>query len=220
MDDPRFSRINWSRLLQWLTSCAAKWFLEEDICGRDDVLPATGKSPTDLVFDTVTDFIEGKIKFRAKSAETYEKDLFNLLRTVMRHDFLDLIKSGDYERTDVIDALRSDDNGPTNPAGPVLEELHDSSGCDGFYSLESAVVARRVLPIISDDPELKEFVEAVLCLGCWKREDVASALDITPQEVTNRKRRLEVRLASWYRSIQANRKWASTHEEKERRQTI
>ncbi len=206
MDDPRFSRINWSRLLQRLTACAAKWFLEEDICGRDDVLPATGKSPTDLVFDTVTDFIESKIKFRAKSAETYEKDLFNLLRTVMRHDFLDLIKSGDYDRTDVIDALRSDDNGPTGPAGPVLEELHDSSGCDGFYSLESAVVARRVLPIISDDPELKEFVEAVLCLGCWKREDVASALGITPQEVTNRKRRLEVRLASWRRSIQASRK--------------
>ena len=220
MDDPRFSRINWSRLLQRLTSCAAKWFLEEGICGRDDMLPATGKSPKDLVFDTVTDFIDGKIKFRAKSAESYEKDLFHLLRTAMRHDFLDLIKSGDYDRTDVIDAVRGDDGEPFGYVSPVLEELHDSAGCDGFYSLESAVIARRVLPIINDDPELKEFVEAVLCLGCWKREDVASALDITPQEVTNRKRRLDVRLASWYRSIQASRKWASTHEEKERRQSI
>jgi hypothetical protein len=218
MDDPRFSRINWDRLLKRLIACAAKWFLEEGVSGRDDMLPATGKSPKDLAFDATTKFIEGRITFRARSAETYEKDLFNLLRMVMRHDFLDLIKPNRaYDKTNVIDAIRSDEGEQT---GIVLEEIQDSSGSDGFYSLEAAAIARKVLPLVSDDPELKEFVEAVLCLGCWKREDIAAALDITPQEVTLRKERLRTRLASWYRSVQASRKWASTHEEKEHRPSI
>lgn len=197
------------KLLVPLTACAAKWFLAEGILGRDDILPATGTSPKEFAFDTILKFIEEGMKFRPKSPETYEKDLFNFLRKVMWHDFLDLIKRHEYDRTDVIDAVKAvEDEQP----GPVMGELPDASAGDGFYSLEAAAIARKVLPLVEDDPELKEFIEAVLCFGCWKREDVAEILGITPQEVTYRKNRLRVRLASWYRSVQASRKWASTHE--------
>jgi DNA-directed RNA polymerase specialized sigma24 family protein len=216
MADPHYSRIDWNRLLKLLpplTACAARWFLEEGILGRDDLLPATGTSPKEFAFDTILKFAEGGLKFRPKSPETYERDLFSFLRTVMRHDFLDLIKSHEYDRTDVIDAVKAvEDEQP----GPVLEELPDASAGDGFYSLEAAAIARKVLPLVEDDPELKEFVEAVLCFGRWKREDIAEILGITPQEVTYRKNRLRVKLASWYRSVQASRKWASTHEKEGR----
>lgn len=206
------SRIDWNRLLKLLkplASCAARWFLEESILGRDDVLPATGLSPKEFAFDTLIKFIEGGMKFRAKSPETYDRDLFSFLKTAMRHDFLDLIKSHEYDRTDVIDAVRAFGDEQTVP---VMEELPDALAEDGFYSLEAAMIARRVLPLVEDDPELKEFVEAVLCLGCYKREDIAEVLSITPQEVTYRKNRLRVKLASWYRRVQASRKWTSNYE--------
>ncbi|MDT5272785.1 MAG: hypothetical protein QOH49_4971 [Acidobacteriota bacterium] len=206
MTNPHHSRTDWPRLLKLLkplTACAAAWFLTEGIVGRDDILPATGTSPKEFAFDTVLKFADGGLKFRPKSAETYDKDLFNFLRAVMWHDFLDLLKSHGYDKTDVIDAVRA--AGDERPC-EVLEEFPDAAAGDGFHSIEAAAIAMKVLPLVEDDPELKEFVEAVLCFGRTKREDIAGILDVTLQEVTNRKNRLRVRLASWYRSVQASRK--------------
>lgn len=171
--------------------------------GRDDILPATGISPKEFAFDTILKFADGGLKFRPKSAETYDKDLFNFLRTVMWRDFLDLLKSHGYDKTDVIDAVRA--AGDERPC-EVLEEVPDAAAGDGFHSIEAAAIAMKVLPLVEVDPELKEFVEAVLCFGRTKREDIAEILGVAPQEVTNRKNRLRVVLASWYRSVQASRK--------------
>lgn len=194
-------------LLVPLTAFAARLFLQEGILARDNVLPATGKSPRGLAFDAITEFIDGGMRFRARSAETYQKDLFNLLKTVVHHDFLDLVKSHEYQKTAVVDATRGGDEVPAL----VLEDLGEIGSEDGFYSLGAAMLARRVLPIIEDEPDLKEMVEAILCFGVTKREDIAQVLEITAQEVTKRKNRLRVRLAAWYRSIRASRKVVSTH---------
>lgn len=99
-----FGAIQWSRLLKRLTACAAKWFLQEGCIGEESVLPATGKSAKELAFDTVSEFINGRIEWRPKSSESADVELYLLLRKVMRHDFLDLVKSGRaYRRTDVLD---------------------------------------------------------------------------------------------------------------------
>ena len=58
--DPDFSEIQWSSLLKRLTSCAAKWFLQEGCSGDESVLPGTGKSAKELAFDAVTEFIKGR----------------------------------------------------------------------------------------------------------------------------------------------------------------
>ncbi len=211
MDDPTKARNNKDcefNLLIPLTAFAAKLFLQEGISARENILPATGKSPRGLAFDAITEFIEGGMKFHARSAETYEKDLFNFLKTVVHHDFLDLVKSHEYQNTEVIDATKSGDG---DEAGLVLEEMGDVGSEDGFYSLEHAMLARSVLPIVKNEPDLKELLEAILCFGVTKREDIADVLEITPQEVTYRKNRLRVRLASWYRSVHASRKVVSTH---------
>jgi hypothetical protein len=196
------------RILPSLTAYAAKLFLQERISAREDILPATGKSPRGLAFDVVTDFVEDGMKFRQRSSETYEKDLFNYLKTAVYHDFLDLIKSHEYQSTDVIDAAKSG-SGEETPY--VLEEIGEVGSEHEFYSLESAMLARRLLPIVDDDPDLKEVLEAILCFGVTKREDIADILEIAPQEVTFRKNRLRVRLASWHRKVHASRKAESIH---------
>src|SRR5437763_1772014 len=87
-----FTDTQWDRLLRRLTACAAKWFLEEDCLAAESVLPATGKSAKELVFDTVTAFVKGEIQWQAKSTGSAELSLYLLLKKVMRNDFLDLVK--------------------------------------------------------------------------------------------------------------------------------
>jgi hypothetical protein len=196
------SAIQWSRLLMRLTACAAKWFLEEGCIGEDSVLPATGKSAKELAFDTVSEFIKGRIDWSPKSPESADVELYILLRKVMRHDFLDLVKEGrGYKRTDVLDPSTEDKEVSGHATGPTLEQLSTAPD-DGFYSLNAAIVARRVLPLIMDDPPLVDYVNSVLSAGCLKREDIAAYLQVSSQEVTNRQRRLRKRLASWKRSIE------------------
>jgi hypothetical protein len=115
---------------------------------------------------------------------------------------------GSYQKTEVIDSIRSVKDKETKLA---LEEIGSTGSEDGFYSLECAMLARRLLPLVEDEPELKEYLEAVLSFGVTKREDIASMIDKSPQEVTYRRNRLRDRLASWHRAVHASRKVVSTH---------
>jgi hypothetical protein len=71
-----------------------------------------------------------------------------------------------------------------------------------LYSLNAAIVARRIMPLIDGDRHLVDYANAVLVGGCLKREDIAAYLKISPQEVTNRQRRIRTKLASWKRSVE------------------
>src|SRR5438067_6656061 len=154
-----FSNIQWDRLLKRLMACAAKWFLQEDCLGAESVLPATGKSAKDLAFDAVTAFIKGSIEWRPKSTESAELDLYHLLKKVMRNDFLDLVKERRaYKMTDVLDpsndseqASDESNNRMTLASLPVGAEKE-------LYSLNAAIVARRILPLIDGDGHLVDYV--------------------------------------------------------------
>jgi hypothetical protein len=198
-----FNDIQWDRLLKRLTACAAKWFLQEGCSGKESVLPATGKSAKELAFDTVSEFIKGRIQWRPTCGESADFELFLLLRKVMRNDFLDLVKEGRaYKRTDVLDpSTDGNDAWGEYDKGPTLDNLRADSE-SGFSSLNAAVVARRVLPLLQEDHELVDYVNAVLVQGCLKREDIATCLQISHQEATNRQRRLRKKLASWKRGIE------------------
>lgn len=195
-----FSDIQWARLLKRLTACAADWFLKENCLDAESVLPATGKSAKELAFDTVAAFIKGRIECEQNSTEL---GVYRLLKKVMRNDFLDLVKERRaYKMTDVLDP--SDDgeeasdeyNKRTTLASlPVDAEKE-------LYSLNAAIVARRILPLIDGDGHLVDYINAVLIGGCLNTQDIAAYLNISQQEVNNRKRRLRTRLASWKRSVE------------------
>lgn len=190
--DPHLHRIDLGLLVKRLTACAAYWFSQEGCLGAESVLPGTGQSAKDLAFNTLTKFIMGEIKWQPDSEESANKEAYALLKTVMRHDFIDLVKSGrEYKRTEVRDLRRESEKGE-----PTLEDLADDS-LNIFYSLGAAVVERQVYPLLEDAPELKEYIQAILYGNCSKREDIAAYLGITPQEVTNRHKKLQKRLEPW-----------------------
>lgn len=198
-----FSDVQWASLLKRLTTCAAKWFLEENCLEAESVLPATGQSAKDLAFDTVAAFVRGEIVWEAKSTESVELGLYLLLKKVMRNDFLDLVKERRaYKMTDVLD--------PSNDGDQSSDEFKDlmtlaslpGDAEEEHYRLNAAIVARRILPLVDDDQHLVDYVNAVLVRGCLKREDIAACLQVNPEEITNRQRRLRTKLASWKRSVE------------------
>jgi hypothetical protein len=202
LSDPLFSRVDLVLLVKRLTACAAKWFLQEGCSGEESVLPATGKSAKDLAFDTVTEFIKGRVKWQPTSEESADVELYRLLRKVMRNDFLDLVKEGrEYKRTKVLEPSEGGEGAWGEYSSKATLANLPSDAEDGFYSLNAAMVARRVLSLIKGDSELEDYVNAVLRSGCTKREDIAAYLGITVEEVTSRRKKLRIKLASWKRSL-------------------
>jgi len=202
--DRRFTEINWGRLLKRLTACAMSWFLQQGLINKDDVLPATGMSAQDIAYSTVLEFINGRIKWEES---TGEQGLFKVIKTAMKRDFLDLVrKDRAHKRTAVMDTYKAEDDsiGEDRQQPPVLESIPDQK-TDGFFCEEAAFTAKRVYPLIEDDAELKEYADAIFYLGYTKREDIALVLGISPQEVTNRQRRMRSALAPWYGQVQASR---------------
>jgi DNA-directed RNA polymerase specialized sigma24 family protein len=180
MSDSRFLHVNLEDLLVRLTATALKWFKQRRCYQRDAVLPGTGTSAEDLAQNALLEVLMDDSLWKPK---TPDEDPFPLLITIMKHDFLDLIKSSGYKTTDVIDIQEQDDDR------------------DGYISATAAILARQMHSIVDHDPALTDFIDAVLLFGLHKREDIAELLGITPRQASERRAKLRVLLASWRESV-------------------
>jgi hypothetical protein len=177
-----------------LVAQALRWFAQEGLNSQDDILSATGKSPTDLAYDAVLEVLrDEKVQWRPQKPD---EDPYPLLVRVMRNDFLDLVKPGRaYKRTEVIDTQAEDDQ-------PALDNYESSR--DDLKKLHAALTAHDLYRIVGEDQELKDVIDAILLLDCRKREDIAHLLSTTPEEITRRQQRLRTKLASWRQALAAD----------------
>jgi len=198
MDDAEFSLagIDFDLLLRQLTATASTWFAQQRCFNSGDMLSATGQSAIDLTYDAVAKFLGGGIAFHPKSIETTQKELFLLLRRVMRNDFLDLVKDGRAYKRTAIYGLSSQEKDPSEDHAMLILDNVSSDEPD-FQEIDKAFAERQILVFIGQDKELVDYVRAVLYGNCIKREDIADFLNITPQETTNRQRRLRNKLVGW-----------------------
>ncbi len=171
-----------------LVGQALRWFKEEGLNTRDDILSATGMSAEDLAYNAVLEVLRD-VKARWQP-ERPDEDPYAFIVRVMRNDFLDLVKPGRaYKRVLVVDTQAN------NEGQPALDNYETAQ--DGMDKAHTALVANDLYKVVGEDQELKDMIAAVLLLDRPKREDIASLLDITPEEVTNRQRRLRNKLALW-----------------------
>jgi hypothetical protein len=183
------------RLLDRLVSTALKWFKQEKCNEDESVMPGTGQSAKDLAYGALLHMLNNDPEWRPKKPD---EDPFPLLVTVMRHDFLDLVKKSEYKRTAVMSPY-SDEETPE-----ALDQLPDLK--DSYVSAEAALLAQDLYPLVEGDQDLKDYIDAVLLLGIFKPEDVAEALGISDQERRNRQRKLKIRLATWKASVSSKKK--------------
>ena len=184
MPDSRFLYIDLEDLLVRLTATSLKWFKQRRCFRPDSVLPGTGTTAEDLAQNALLEVLMDDSLWKPK---TSDEDPYPLLVTIMKHDFLDLIKSAGHNKTEVVD------------------NLDDEVDQDDYVSAEAAILARQLRPFVEDDPDLIDYIDAVLMFGLHKREDIAELLVITPRQVSDRRTKLQIKLASWRESVSSKK---------------
>jgi DNA-directed RNA polymerase specialized sigma24 family protein len=168
-------------LIEKLTAHAVRVLAEYGIHGRAGTVSGIGKSAEDFAYETLEDYLTGKIK---------TKDLAYLY-TALRNNIIDKLRSASHETTDQLPVTERD--GSDTEGTKFLDGLpsrsirpDDQLGEQRFES--------RVRACVAAEPKLREVVEAVLDLGALAPAEIAEDLDIPATEVYVRKKRLKRRL--------------------------
>lgn len=163
--------IDWNLFHAKLTVIALKWFRDEGYYGLESVLKGVGVSAKDLAQTAALELFKNAHKYDFNE----EQQCFSLAVTIMRRDFLDFIKKGSYKKTD---------------SGELPDEVNTK--CE----LNETLVANKFYDLAKGDQNLIDFIDAVIFLKTYKREDVADLLCISKQEVTNLQRVLRDRASN------------------------
>ncbi|MGE3577210.1 MAG: hypothetical protein AB7I25_02035 [Vicinamibacterales bacterium] len=148
------------------------------------MLAGTGFSAEDLVADTILKALGGdEIRYRAEKGE-----LFQLLRTAMQRDFIDLRRKRSHQRNVHIDL--------TAQEAEKDARLRDRAGQE---TLKAATLLRDVRRLVEGDAKLTEYVDAVE-LGCVKPAEIADVCQADVKDIYERRRKLKKALNSFHRS--------------------
>jgi DNA-directed RNA polymerase specialized sigma24 family protein len=178
-NDP-FDNVDWEDLHRRLLEVAIR--LSMLISSEDKVLLGSGFSAADLVSDTIAKALGGdEIRYQASRGQ-----LFNLLKTAMVRDFLDLRKKRSHQRTDHIDFAADE--------AEKDKRLRDR---DADERRDATVLLQDIRGLVQDDPKLIEYLDAVE-LGCEKPSEIADLCRADVKDIYNRRRRLKTKLASYF----------------------
>lgn len=181
----RFDGIDWDEVLRRLLLEACRLFGTARLSGQDAVLAGLGVSPRDLVHETVRKLLEDEtVQYRRRRG-----DLVPFLKTVMRNDFVDLLRRASHKTTQILDPIDS----PRRDADGVPQTLDSFPGPTSRSP--DIIWTERVRALAADDPELVEYVESIVDIGLSKPSDIADLLSTTVNDVLNRRRRLRTRFA-------------------------
>jgi DNA-directed RNA polymerase specialized sigma24 family protein len=177
------SQMSGDELFKRLNAHAIRVFGEYGFLGSESVLTGVAKSPEDYAEKIFVDHVMGRIR---------EKGLAYLCRAV-RNDIIDDLRSPTQKMTETRPNLPQQVTDDDRPRAPVMDDLtHPDKPVDDLL-IEEAYVAhlRRCVDL---EPDLKEYLEAIVDLGLTKPADIASALDIPTTEVQARRKKMRRRL--------------------------
>lgn len=180
--DDRFKGIDWQDVLYRLTLRARHLFKMARLKGHSLALEAAGVTPDDLAQGVILDALEDeRVKFRPGRASAV-----TFLSRVLENDFKDLLRKGFrlLRKTQVLDAAAEDGADDPRYAGVVS----DVSDCDaGATRVQLRAI---LLDLVKGDPELEDYVVAIVDFQARKPADQAELLRVPVTEITNRRKRL------------------------------
>jgi DNA-directed RNA polymerase specialized sigma24 family protein len=182
----RFGGVVWEEVIDRLMAEAIRLFASARLLGADRVMSGLGVSPEDLVYQTVNAVLEDKtVRYRKDDGE-----LLPFLKRVMRNDFLDMVRRPVYKRTDIVDPVEE----VKRKAEGNVSTL-ESLGASAVDPQPDVFWRDRVRQLVADDPELVEYVDAILEFELTKPAEIADLLSTTVEDIYNRRRRLATRIA-------------------------
>lgn len=166
--------IDWNAFLARLTGTAIGW-----MAGRRTGL-INAKDAADLAMNAAVDVFE---KYHQTGPAKTEDELYAIAFRAMWHDFLDQIKSG-ANRTNIPMEEYEMENAGHSVGGledEVLERIEVERVRQKYYSLAQG------------EQELIDYMDAVLELKVYKREDAADLLGVSRDDITNMQKKLRYR---------------------------
>jgi DNA-directed RNA polymerase specialized sigma24 family protein len=168
-------------LIEKLTAHAVRVLAEYGIWGQDGTVSGIGKSAEDFAYETLEDYLTGKIKTR---------DLAYLC-TALRNNVIDKLRSASHQTTDHLPVNKQD--GKDSEGTKYLDGFTSQSIRPDEYLCEQSFQSR-VRACVAAEPRLRELVEAIFDLGLLTPREIAEALDVTATEIYVRKKQLKRRL--------------------------
>jgi len=157
-------------LIPQLRASAQELFKGRGCSDEEVMLPGTAMSAKDLVSKTILILLTDGLW---KSVSRPEELLPFALR-IMKHDFLDLVKSPRYKLT----------------AHDPQDIYNIPSPNDDFEAAEAASLLAWLVNILRPDEKIKTYLEVLLMRGVIDRADIAHEMGISAQEVTNIRERV------------------------------
>lgn len=153
--------------------------------------PPGAKEAYDLVMDSVLDVING-VRFVPEGVQ-----IIAFLKNVIRSKISHLVEGSENRRTTRMQAEGDDGGNEIEEtdfqwagAGPDLETVSEET------EKQNARLLDLLIEDLSDDPELQKIIECNLD-GIFKRQEIASRLGKTVNEITNISKRLARRLVNF-----------------------
>jgi hypothetical protein len=179
---------DWHSLLKRLTAVALGLFGDRNCRDEEAVLPGTGTSAKDLAYGAILEFLKKESEYRLRS----EEDRFKLIVTIMKRDFFDLVKPRrEHNRTVILDDEHDD--------GLSQKLANEQDSKDVFSAAEAASEAKRFYHLAEGEQELIDLIDAAAAFGHLKKEDLASLLGVTSNQLTNMQKKLRYRRARPHR---------------------
>ena len=146
-------------------------------CGSvDDILPGTGKTARGLAHDAIVKLLKsGKWRPGENGREIYGYAL-----TILNSLFIDLLRSAGSKNTNVMDPAE-------------LDTLKPSSGVSVETQLMDAERIEQIKLRLGKDTDGKAYLDALLA-GARTREEIASIMGKTQEEITKIQKRLQYKL--------------------------
>lgn len=169
--------MNDKELLLKLTALAVRVLAEQGFAGPEAVVPGIGLSAEDFAVHVFSEYLDGKIKVKKLS----------YFRTAIRNDVLDKLRLQAHTQTDPLPTTSEQEAEDETPGR--LVEIPDGKPLIDYILCERSVLDR-VRICVANDPELKEYVEA-LDLGLRKPAEIADLLGIPATKIYARIRKLD-----------------------------
>jgi DNA-directed RNA polymerase specialized sigma24 family protein len=166
-------------------------FAELGIFGEDFVIGGAGVSLEDFVGKVLLEYSTGVIKYHSSRGS-----LISLLGKALKNDVLDALDRLSHEREEHRSVTPIPSDEPKRESERSLDEF-PTPGRPLEIWMDEEQYRERLRKVLSDEPELLELAEVVLELGLEKPQEMAEFLNISIQELHNRRRKLRRRLLEY-----------------------
>jgi DNA-directed RNA polymerase specialized sigma24 family protein len=145
----------------------------------------------DFVGKVLLEYSTGVIKYHSSRGS-----LISLLGKALKNDVLDALDRLSHEREEHRSVTPIPSDEPKRESERSLDEF-PTPGRPLEIWMDEEQYRERLRKVLSDEPELLELAEVVLELGLEKPQEMAEFLNISIQELHNRRRKLRRRLLEY-----------------------